>query len=138
MQNPLNESSLAFPLLGSVHLFGILCGVGAAALVNFRLLGVQIGGSGPARLWSETRLLTLGGLALAIFSGFLLFSIAPAEYITSAMFCYKMAALAAALVFHYTLVRRAAARDAKAPVVAVIALALYALVPLGGILIGYE
>lgn len=138
MQNPLNENILAFPLLGFLHLFGILCGLGGAALVHLRLLGVAMNGIGPAKLWKETRLLTLGGLALAVASGFLLFSIAPAEYVASAMFRYKMSALAAALLLHYTWVRRAALRGAKAPAAAVVSLALFACVPLGGILIGYE
>jgi len=38
--NPLNESSLAFPVLECVHIAGFICGVGTAALVDFRLLGM--------------------------------------------------------------------------------------------------
>ena len=138
MQNPLNEYGIVFPLLESVHLLGILCGVGAAAIVCLRLLGAALAKVSPASLWSGTLLLTAMGLTVAIFSGFLLFSIDPAAYYSNPAFHFKMTALAAAMIFYYTMVRRAARRDAKAPVVAAISLVLFALVPLGGVLIGYE
>jgi uncharacterized membrane protein SirB2 len=137
IENPLNESSLAFSVLESIHLFGIVCALGTAALMNFRLLGVVRTGS-PARLWRETSPLTMGGLTIAITSGLLLFTIALPEYSKSEVFRYKMVALVAAIVFYFTAVRSAAKRDGNASVVAVISLALYALVPLGGILVGYD
>jgi hypothetical protein len=137
IDNPLNESSAAFPVLECLHLLGIVCGVGTAALVNLRLLGVGMVKSSPARLWSETMFVTLGGLALAICSGLLLFSIDPEMYFTNQAFRFKMVSLLIALVFYYTAVRRAAAHDGKASIVASVSLGLYALVPLGGIFIGY-
>jgi hypothetical protein len=135
--NPLNESSFAFPVLESFHIFGIVCGVGTAALINLRLLDVGMRNSSPARLWKETMLLTLGGLVLAVFSGLLLFSIDPELYYANQAFRFKMVSLVAALGFYYTIVRRAAARDRKASIVALVSLGLFALVPLGGIFIGY-
>jgi len=135
--NPLNESSFAFPVLEAVHIFGIICGVGTAALINLRLLGVGMRNSSPTRLWKETMLLTLGGLVLAVFSGLLLFSIDPELYYANQAFRFKMVSLVAALGFYYTIVRRAAARDRKASIVALVSLGLFALVPLGGIFIGY-
>lgn len=134
--NPLNESSVAFPLLEWIHLVGIVCGVGTAALMDLCLLGVGIK-SGPARLWRDTMLWTLAGLAVAVFSGLLLFAIDPAGYWENQAFRYKMVVLLGALGFFYTAVRRAAARDRKASMVAAISLGLFALVPLGGIFIGY-
>ena len=138
IENPLNESSFAFPLLECVHILGSFVGAGTAALMNFRLLGAGIIQSNPAKLWRETLLLTLGGLALAIFSGLLLFSIDPEMYYTNHAFRYKMVALVAAIGFYYTMVRRAAARDGNAPIIASVSLGLWALVPLGGIFIGYD
>ena len=137
--NPINGSSLAFPALESIHLLGILCGVGTAAVMNLRLLGV--GGdakSSPATVWRQTRFLTMAGLALAIFSGVLLLSIDPEQYLANYAFRYKMAFLLAALLFYYTMVRRAAARDRNSSIVAIVSLGLYALIPLCGIFIGYE
>lgn len=138
IENPLNESSSAFPVLECLHLLGIVCGVGTAALMNLRLLGVGIIKSSPAKLWSETLLVTLGGLTLAISTGLLLFSIDPEMYFTNQAFRFKMVSLLAALVFYYTMVRRAAARNAESSIVASVSLGLYALVPLGGIFIGYR
>ena len=83
-------------------------------------------------------LLTLGGLALALFSGLLLFSIDPEAYYANRAFRFKMASLLAAIGFYYTMVRRAAARDGEASIVACVSLGLYALVPLGGIFVGYD
>jgi hypothetical protein len=137
LANPLNGSSLAFPLLEGVHLIGIVCGVGTASLVNLRLIGLGTK-TGPATVWRDTWLLTMGGLTLAIFAGLMLFSVDPERYYENQAFRFKLGALLAALLFYYTLVRRAAIRDRPAPVVAVISLVLYALVPLSGIYIGYE
>jgi uncharacterized membrane protein SirB2 len=137
LQNPLNESGLAFAVLESIHLLGIVCTLGAAALMNLRLLGVGAH-SNPARLWRETTPLTLAGLTVAITSGLLLFTIALEEYSASKVFRIKMALLAAAIAFYFTAVRSAAARDRNASIVALISLALYALVPLGGIFLGYD
>ena len=137
IENPLNQSGLAFPLLESIHLLGIVCALGPAALMNLRLLGVGTHRS-PARIWRETLPLALGGLTIAITSRLLLFTIAVPEYSASTMFRIKMVALTAAIVFYFTAVRSAAARERKASIVAVISLTLYALVPLGGILLGYD
>jgi hypothetical protein len=105
--------------------------------VNLRLLGLG-SNSSPTRLWRETLPLTLGGLTVAITSGFLLFTIALKEYYESPVFRFKIAVLVAAIVFYFTAVRLAAERDRPASIVAVTSLLLYALVPLSGILLGYD
>jgi hypothetical protein len=138
MVNPLHQSSLALPLLDSLHLLGILLGLGPIVLLNLRLLGVSLTGSSPSSLWRETLFWTLGGLMLAIFSGFLLFSIDPELYLDNQIFRAKITVLIAAIAFYSTLVRRAALRDRPSIFIAGISLLLFALVPLGGVLLGYE
>jgi len=135
--NPLNESSLAFPVLECVHIAGFICGVGTAALVDFRLLGMGLTDESASKLWSDTMTWTLGGLTLAVFSGLLLFSIDPGMYVVSYVFRLKMLCLLVAVAFYYTMVRRAARRDSGS-IVACISLGLWALVPLCGILIGFS
>ena len=137
IENPLNESSFAFPVLEWIHVFGMVCALGTVAAMNLRLLGVGMK-SGPAKFWRETWLVTLFGLAIAITSGLLLFTIAPEEYAPNQIFQLKMVLLVAAIVFYYTVVRRAAGRDRGASIVAVISLVLFALVPLGGVFMGIE
>jgi hypothetical protein len=138
--NPLNEYGSAFPVLECVHILGIVCGVGTAALVNCRLLGVGLTKISPARLWSDTMPWTAGGLTLAIFSGLLLFSIDPEMYYVNPAFRFKMAFLLLAIAFYYTMVRKAVAANApggRNAIIASISLGLWALVPFGGIFIGF-
>jgi hypothetical protein len=139
IENPLNESSLAFPILECFHIVGFVCGVGTIALVNFRLLGVGLTQKRAAQLWSDTMPWTLSGLSLVIFSGLLLFSINPDTYYLNYAFLLKMFSLLLAVLFYYTAVRRAAAgaSTAKSRVVACISLGLWALVLFGGIFIGF-
>jgi hypothetical protein len=138
--NPINEYSSAFPILECIHIVGIVCGVGTAALVNLRLLGVGLTQDSPARLWSDSTPWTLGGFTLAIVSGFLLFSTEPAMYFANYAFRFKMLILLLALVFYFTMVRKAASADTRGgrgSIVACVSLGMWALVPAGGIFIGF-
>lgn len=134
--NPMNEHSSAFPILECIHIMGIVCGVGTAALVNLRLLGVGLTQNSAAQLWSDTTPWTLAGLTLAIFSGLLLFSTDPEMYFVNYVFRFKMSILVLAIVFYFTMVRKAAATG-KGSIIACLSLGMWALVPAGGIFIGY-
>ena len=48
LANPLNESPLSLPVLESIHLVSIVCGVGSAVLMDLRLLGVGATQNKPA------------------------------------------------------------------------------------------
>jgi hypothetical protein len=139
IENPLNESSLVFPILECLHIIGFVCGVGTIALVDFRLLGVGLTRKSAAQLWSDTMPWTLGGLSLVIFSGLLLFSIDPDMYYLNYAFLVKMLSLVLAILFYYTVVHKAAsgAPAARSRIVACISLGLWALVLFGGIFIGF-
>jgi len=135
--NPLNESSLAFPLLLCFHIGGFVSGVGTIALVDFRLLGLGPTQKSSIQLWSDTLPWTLGGLSLVIFTGLLLFSINPDTYYTNHVFIAKMIALVIAVVFHYTAVYKAARTASPLRGVAGgISLVLWTLVLFGGVFIG--
>lgn len=137
VENPLNQWSSAFPALEVVHLLAIVCALGTASVMNLRLMGVGAQTS-PSSLWRQTALLTAAGLLAAVFSGLLLFMIAPAEYFENEVFQFKLVALAVAVLFYFTLVRRAALGGRQASLVALVSMLLFSLVPLGGILAGYE
>ncbi len=140
IENPLNESSLAFPILECLHIVGFVCGVGTIALVNFHLLGVGMTRKSAAQLWSETMPWTMGGLSLVILSGLLLFSIDPDMYYLNYAFLLKMLSLVLAILFYYTIVHRVARSGVPAGknrLVACISLGLWALVLFGGIFIGF-
>jgi hypothetical protein len=138
IQTPLNQYSVAYPITVCIHLAGMACGVGTAAIVDLRLLGVGLTRRSSAQLWRDVMPWTLGGLTLAIFSGLLLFSIDPEMYYGNIVFRLKMLFLSLAIIFYYTMVRKTAISDTgKASLVALISLGLWALVPFGGIFIGF-
>ena len=143
MLNPLNQYSSAFPILECVHVLGIACGIGTAALVDLRLLGIGLTQNSAGQLWKNVMPWTLSGLTLAIFSGLMLFSIDPEMYYVNQVFRFKMLVLLLAIAFYFTMVRKAAAidtrvtRGGKSSIVACVSLGLWALVPFGGILIRF-
>jgi hypothetical protein len=136
--NPMNEYRSAFPILEVIHIAGIVCGVGTAVLVNLRLLGVGLTQKTGRQLWKNVMPLTLGGLALAIFAGLLLFSIDPEMYYVNLAFRFKMLFLVLAIAFYFTMVRKAVVADSRGSrIVACISLGLWTLVPFGGVFIGF-
>jgi hypothetical protein len=139
IQTPLNQYGFAYPITVCIHLAGMACGVGTAALVNLRLLGIGLTQRSSSHLWRDLMPWTLGGLTLTIFSGLLLFSIDPEMYYGNIVFRLKMLFLSLAIVFYYTMVRKTAVSDTgKASLIALISLGLWALVPFGGIFIGFS
>lgn len=142
--NPVNEYSSAFPILECVHIAGIVGGVGTAALVDLRLLGIGLTQKSAGQFWKNVTPWTLGGLGLAILSGLLLFSIDPEMYYVNYAFRFKMLFLLLAIAFYFTVVRKAAAADTRGgkgsgvgSIAACISLGLWGLVPFGGIFIDF-
>jgi hypothetical protein len=140
IENPLNASALTFPVLECLHIVGFALSIGTIAIVDFSLLGVGMTRQTPAQLAKDTWLWTLGGLVLMLFSGLLLFSSDPDMYYLNWPFLIKMVVLVLAVVFHYTIHRKAVAADAPPPngkLVAWVSLILWSGVIFGGIFIGF-
>jgi hypothetical protein len=140
IENPLNSSALSFPILECFHIVGFAFSVGTIALVDFRLLGWGMRRETPADIGRDTFFWTLGGLTVMILSGLLLFSSDPDNYYLNYAFDLKMFFLVLAIVFHYTVHRRAvtaAVAGGGGKVVACISLGLWTLVIFGGIFIGF-
>ena len=138
IENPLNSSALVFPVLECCHIVGFALSIGTIAIVDFSLLGV--GRQGPAQLARDTWLWTLGGLVLMLFSGLLLFSSDPDMYYLNWAFLIKMFFFVAAVIFNYTIHRKAVSSETPPPhgkLVASVSLALWVLVIFGGIFIGF-
>ena len=138
--NPLNSSELAFPILECFHIVGFALSIGTVAIVDFSLLGIGMRHQTPAQLARDTWVWTLGGLVLMLFSGLLLFSSDPDMYYLNWAFLIKMAFFLAAVVFHYTIHRKAVSSD-KPPrngkLIACVSLVLWCGVIFGGIFIGF-
>lgn len=136
--NPLNSSSLVFPILECVHIAGFAVAIGTVALVDFRLLDLGLRDQTPAQLSGGTSLWIMGGLIVAVFSGLLLFSTDPDLYYLNWSFLIKMACLVLAVAFNYTIHAKVVALSASPGVgrlVACISLALWISIIFGGIFI---
>ncbi len=140
IENPLNESALSFPILECIHILGFALSVGTIAIIDFRLLGLGMRHQTPAELLEDTWIWTLVGIVVMIFSGLLLFSSDPDMYALNKAFNFKMVCLVLAIVFNYTIHRKAALRKASAgnaKLVACTSLALWGAVIFGGIFIAF-
>lgn len=140
IENPLNASELAFPVLECIHIIGFAISVGTIAIVDFRLLGMGMRHQKVADLNKDLWLWTLAGLVVVVFSGLLLYSSDPDMYYLNVAFLFKMACLLAAIVFHYTVRGKVVSSDAapaQGKLVACLSLALWASVIFGGIFIGF-
>ena len=136
--NPLNGSELIFPALECTHIIGFALLIGSIALVDFRMLGIGLTREQPAELNKSLFPWTLAGLVLIFFSGPLMFSTDPDMYYLNWAFLIKMACLAAALAFHFSIHRRTVKQPAGgSKAVACTSLVLWASVVFGGIFIGF-
>jgi hypothetical protein len=139
IENPLNSSPLAFPVLECFHIVGFAFSVGTIALVDFRLLGWGMRRETPAQIVRETFFWTLGGLVVMALSGLMLFSSDADNYYLNWAFDLKMFFLVLAIVFNYTIHRKTAMaeRPAGGKLVACVSMVLWACVIFGGIFIGF-
>jgi hypothetical protein len=138
IENPFSTSPNGFAVLECFHIAGFALAIGMTALVDLRLLGFGLRKQSPAEIARALETWTLGGLAVAIFSGLLIFSTDPDMYYLNWSFLIKMACLVLAIVFNYTIHKRAIFRPwapAAARTVACISLVLWVSVIFGGIFI---
>jgi hypothetical protein len=132
----------AFALVEMVHLLALAILGGSVLLVDLRLLGVIFKGESARDLGRDLGRLLLGSLAMMAVSGIALLSEEAGKCYYSPAFRWKMALLAAAVMFYFTLHRRALRHTgAGAPnlwcrIAAVISLTLWLGVGIAGRAIG--
>jgi hypothetical protein len=138
--NPLSSSELIFPTLECLHIAGFVLSVGTIAIVDFRLLGLGMRRHPVAEIARGLAPWTLVGLVLMLTSGPLLFSSDPDEYYVNRSFQIKMVLLLLAIVFHYTVHRKAAASGKSSAwnkIVACVSMGLWVGVVFCGIFIAF-
>ena len=138
--NPLNGSELIFPALECFHIVGFGILIGSIAILDFRLLGIGMIRQSSAELDKSLWPWTWVGMAFVFFSGPLLYSSDPDMYYLNWAFLIKMACLAAALIFHFTMrskVVRRGASPGTSKAVAYASILLWASVVFCGIFIGF-
>lgn len=103
----INSYEWIFPAIQSVHFIGFAVSIGTIAMVDFRLLGLGMRRQTPTELAADLNRWTLLGIAIMLVTGFLMFSTDAVTYHNNPSFQVKMTCLMVALVFHFTIHRRA-------------------------------
>jgi len=139
----LRNSPWLFPAIEVVHLLALALLGGTVLIVDLRLWDIGFRGQPVAHLARDAYPWMLAALAAMVLSGMLLFVSEALKMYRNDAFRAKMALLAVALVFTFTVWRKATLRyDGRAPtlrgrLVALVSLALWTGVGLCGRAIGF-
>ena len=134
--NPLNNNEWSFPLFECIHIAMFAMSIGTIAVVDFRLLGLTLTRQSPVELLKATSLWTLVGLIVVISTGLVIFSSDPVRYYYNPSMRYKLIALTVAIIYNYTIHRKAIFSNAGPLVsgmVAAVSLALWISIVFAGI-----
>jgi len=104
----IRDSTWLFPFIEAFHLVGLAVVGGAVLLVDFRLLGLGLRRQPVAELARDAQPWLIGGVLFMIGSGVPLFLAEAIKCYYSFAFWTKMAALALAIIFSFTVRRRVA------------------------------
>jgi hypothetical protein len=136
----INSYEWVFPVIQSLHFIGFALLIGTIAIVDLRLLGFGMGRLAAAELAADLAPWTRAGIAVMLITGALMFSTDAVAYHYNPSFQFKMVCLTLALLFHFTLHRRAARPDAP-PIAAklggAVSLLLWSSVLAGGRMIAF-
>src|SRR5262245_50835113 len=97
-----------FPVIESLHLLALALIGGAILVVDLHLLGLGLRGQPARQLARDVEPWLVGGLALMVTSGIMLFLSESIKCYYSPAFWTKMSALAPALLFTFTVRRKIA------------------------------
>jgi len=106
----MQTSKWGFALVETVHLLALAILGGAVLVVDLRLLGIIFKRESAPTIGRDLSRLLLGSLVLLIFSGIAMLSEEALKCYYSPAFRWKMALLAAAVLFYFTIHRRALLR----------------------------
>jgi len=104
----IRDSTWLFPFIEAFHLVGLAVIGGAVLLVDFRLLGLGLRRQPVAELARDAQPWLIAGVVFMIASGVPLFLAEAIKCYYSFAFWTKMAALALAIIFSFTVRRRVA------------------------------
>lgn len=136
-------SKYAFPVIEAVHLLGLTVLLGIMIIIGLRLFGFILKHEPTREIATDLRPYTWGSIITMLVTGLLLFSSEALKCYDSSSFRFKMACLILALLFQVTIYHKATTSmdvDKKpgfARMTAILALALWFGVGLGGRAIGF-
>ncbi len=133
----IRHSATLIASLEIVHLIGMALLLGTILMVDLSLLGLGIGGQPTSRIARELDAFTAIGLGIMLASGPLIFCSEAVKCYKTPAFWVKMALLALAIAFHFTIHRRTTRAQPPVPsprarMVAGLSLALWFGVALAG------
>jgi hypothetical protein len=96
-----------FPVLETIHLFGLVLLLGTVLILSLRLLGLLMTHQPVAELARALGRYTALGLGIMLPSGVLMFVATAVRCYGNTSFWVKMCFLATALLFHFTYFQRA-------------------------------
>ncbi len=140
--NPIARWEWVFPIVEAIHICGFALLVGSIVILDLRLLGVSLRSQPVSRLAKELSPWIWIGIIFQLTTGPYLFSGDPHEYVQIAAFRNKMLFLLLALIFHFTVIRRATTPSADSEPLgwrrpaAFVSLGLWFCVLLAGLWIG--
>jgi hypothetical protein len=111
----IRHSASLIALLESIHLIGLTLLLGTILMVDLTLLGFGIGRSPTSRIARELRGWTAAGLVIMLSSGPVLLSSEAIRCYRTPAFWVKMALLAIALIFHFTIHKKVVFEEPPAP-----------------------
>jgi putative copper export protein len=131
------ENSWLFPMIEAVHVAALAALVGTVTLVDLRLLGVGLRRQPASQIARRLAPVTWTGLGVVAVTGAAMYLAGIQRYDSNPAFLFKMAVLVVALVFHFTVHRKATSpkipmRPLSGRMVALLSLALWACVVLAG------
>jgi hypothetical protein len=133
----IRHSAKLIALLESIHLIGFTLLLGTILMVDLSLLGLGIGRSPASRIARELKGWTAAGLVIMLLSGPVLLSSEAIRCYRTPAFWIKMALLAIAIIFHFTIHKKLVSQEPPAQRqrvrwIACLSLALWTSVALAG------
>ncbi len=111
----MQNSKWGFAIVETVHLLALAILGGVIIIVDLRLLGIALRRESARVIGRDLSRLLLGSLVVMVLSGVALLSEEALKCYYSPAFRWKMALLAAAVIFYFTLHRRALIRTDQGP-----------------------
>jgi len=129
----IRHSASLIALLEIIHLIGLTLLLGTILMVDLSMLGLGIPRQPAALVARELNLFTVTGLTIMLVSGPLILCSEAVRCYKTPAFWVKMALLAIALVFHFTIHRRGTqAEHLQSRIIGVLSMALWFGVALAG------
>jgi hypothetical protein len=140
----IRNSTWLFPVIESFHLLGLAVIGGAVLVVDMRLFGLGLRRQPLAQLALDAQRWLIGSLIVMLITGTLLFTSEAIKCYYHIAFWVKMTSLLMAIVFTFTVRRKVTMADEnrasplRNKLVAVISVALWSGVGIGGRWIGFS